>query len=187
MTTQERMSNATPLDDVSPYPGAGADTRHGGLRLMRGSMAGELPTIFFVGPPRTATTWLHSIFKDRMSLPRLKETYFFDKLYSRGFDWYLSHSDAAAGHAVRAEMAPSYFFSEDARRRIAEAAGAARIVVTLRDPVARLYSLYKMRYSNGVFRWSFEQACVRDAELAPPAATRLTWPHGASVSAPETS
>ncbi|HEY2104946.1 MAG TPA: sulfotransferase [Candidatus Binataceae bacterium] len=127
--------------------------------------AGQLPSIFFVGPPRTATTWLHSVFKDRMNLPRLKETYFFDKLYAKGFHWYLSHFDAASAHRTKAEMAPSYFYSGDARHRIAAAAGAVKIVVTLRDPVARLYSLYKMRYSNAVFSWSFEEACERDSEL----------------------
>jgi hypothetical protein len=124
----------------------------------------DLPKLFFVGPPRTATTWLHSVLKDRMSLPRLKETYFFDKFHARGFAWYLSHFDRDNGR-IRAEIAPSYFFSEEARQRIQTAAGQVKIVVTLRDPVARLYSLYKMRYSNVAFGWSFEQACERDHEL----------------------
>jgi hypothetical protein len=38
--------------------------------------ANDLPALFFVGPPRTATTWLHSVLKDRMSLPRLRKPTF---------------------------------------------------------------------------------------------------------------
>jgi hypothetical protein len=127
--------------------------------------ARDLPALFFVGPPRTATTWLHAVLQGRLSLPRLKETYFFDKLYSRGFNWYLAHFPAHEERLTRAEIAPSYFFSADARTRIHAAAGRVRIVVTLRDPVLRLHSLYKMRYANAAFRWTFEEACECDEEL----------------------
>lgn len=126
----------------------------------------ELPGIFFVGPPRTATTWLHSVLKDRMNLPRTKETAFYDQRYAWGFDWYLAHFDRSAGYLPKAEIAPTYFFSNLARRRILGTAGQVKIVVTLRDPADRLYSLYRLRYSNADFGWRLEEACERDQEFS---------------------
>jgi hypothetical protein len=125
-----------------------------------------LPAIFFVGPPRTATTWLHSVLKDRMNLPNTKETVFYDQRYDRGFGWYLEHFDARAVDLPKAEIAPTYFFSNLARRRILASAGRVKIVVTLRDPVQRLYSLYRLRYSNADFLWNLEEACEHDEEFA---------------------
>jgi hypothetical protein len=156
MPSANRNTNVEPVDYQAVWPAPSAASA---LR------PAHLPALFFVGPPRTATTWLHSVLKDRMSLPRLKETYFFDKLYWRGFNWYLAHFSESESGRIRAEIGPSYFFSAPARERIHAAAGDVRIVVTLRDPIERLHSLYKMRYANAAFRWSFEEACQRDAEL----------------------
>jgi hypothetical protein len=127
---------------------------------------GKLPGVFFVGPPRTATTWLHSVLKDRMNLPYTKETVFYDQRYARGFGWYLAHFDRCADHLPKAEIAPTYFFSNLARRRILASAGRVKIVVTLRDPAHRLYSLYRLRYSNADFGWSLDEACDHDEEFS---------------------
>lgn len=156
------MSSANPAPNVAP--GSFRRAIHSMRTAAPELRANDLPALFFVGPPRTATTWLHSVLKDRMSLPRLKETYFFDKQYWGGFDWYLAHFSVHEAALTRAEVAPSYFFSADARARIRAAAAGARIVITLRDPVKRLHSLYKMRYANAAFRWNFEEACFRDPE-----------------------
>jgi hypothetical protein len=164
----ESSGNRASRNASPPHAWAGAEAPRREAELhgpkAQPAPAGELPALFCVGPPRTATTWLHAVLRERLSLPRLKETYFFDKFHSRGLAWYLSHFERLDGR-MRGEIAPSYFFSEDARQRIRAAAGRARIVVTLRDPVQRLYSLYKMRYSNGAFPWSFAEACERDGEL----------------------
>jgi hypothetical protein len=156
------MASGTSIDLPKPSTNGEAAQRVG----IGGPRSGELPRIFFVGPPRTATTWLHSVLQDRMNLPRTKETVFYDRRYGLGFGWYLAHFDHRADHLPKAEIAPTYFFSNLARRRILASAGRVKIVVTLRDPADRLYSLYRLRYSNGDFGWSLEDACEHDEEFS---------------------
>lgn len=133
---------------------------------MRLPLGTGLPNIIAIGPPRTATTWMHRVLKDRINLPAsVKETRFFDLRYGNGLSWYQAHfRDARAGRPT-AEIAPTYFYSADARFRIAERLPGVRIVVTLREPVERLFSLYKLRRASGKVTDAFELAIETDDEL----------------------
>ncbi|WP_370304794.1 sulfotransferase family protein [Sinimarinibacterium flocculans] len=113
----------------------------------------RLPTVFFVGPERTGTTWIHQYlgWRGDVRLPTAtKETFFFDRFFHRGVEWYLSHFKADAGQPLVAEVAPTYFHSERAAARIAETAPGALVVCTLRDPVKRSYSAYQHMVAYGV-------------------------------------
>jgi sulfotransferase family protein len=126
----------------------------------------SLPDFFAVGPPRTATTWLHRVLQDRVNLPRtVKETRFFDLRYYKGLDWYQRHFAPAAEGLPFGEIAPTYFYSHAARQRIASLIPHARIICSLRDPVTRLYSLYKLKRAEGTLSCSFEDALERDFEM----------------------
>ena len=108
----------------------------------------RLPTFIHVGPPRTGTTWLHEAMKGHIGLPMKKETRFFDVHYDRGIEWYSSlfgdyPSDAPAG-----EMGPNYFSNAIARERIKRHISECKIIVTFREPAARLYSLYRLLRSS---------------------------------------
>ncbi|HUY38337.1 MAG TPA: sulfotransferase [Candidatus Binataceae bacterium] len=115
----------------------------------------RLPDFIAVGPPRTATTWLYRALKGHIGLPRdLKETDFFSNNYGRGIEWYAElFGDCAAGVPI-GELSPNYFADADAPERIARHLGRCRIVVTLRDPVARAYSFYRLLRHNGWTRGS---------------------------------
>ena len=63
------------------------------------------------------------------------------------------------------EVAPTYFASAEARRRIAATIPSARIVFIFRNPVQRAVSLYRLKRAYGMTRWSFEEALDRDPEL----------------------
>ena len=63
------------------------------------------------------------------------------------------------------EIAPTYFASRAARERIATVAPRAKIVCIFRNPVERVLSLYRLKCAYGRFRWSFEEALLRDPEL----------------------
>lgn len=126
----------------------------------------RLPEIIAVGPPRTATTWIHRVFKGRVNLPEsVKETRFFDLRYTNGLRWYASHFREAEPDRPTAEIAPTYFYSPDARLRIAEKLPDARVVITLREPVERLYSLYRLKRASGKIAESFEEALNTDVEM----------------------
>lgn len=125
----------------------------------------RLPKFIVVGPPRTGTSWLYKVLGPFAQLPApTKETRFFDLHYSRGFDWYFAHFPAN-GIGPVGEVAPTYFASEEARKRIAEAIPDVKLIFMFRDPVQRVVSLYRMKRAYGMIPWSFEDALEKDTEL----------------------
>ena len=124
-----------------------------------------LPSFFVIGPPRTGTTWLHSVLSRRTVLPAIKETRFFDQQFDRGIGWYRRCFRTANNGQRIGEIAPTYFCSAVARERIARAVPRARIVCTFRNPIERLISLYRVKRAYGWIRWTLEEAVSRDPEL----------------------
>ena len=85
-----------------------------GLNAYNGS---GLPSFFVIGPPRTRTTWLYEILKDRTLLPApTKETRFFDKHFHRGIDWYRAHYAHVPTDRHVGEIAPTYFCFDRSER-----------------------------------------------------------------------
>ncbi|MCC7418391.1 MAG: sulfotransferase [Acidobacteria bacterium] len=124
---------------------------------------GRLPSFIAVGPQRTATTWLHLRLADHANLPEgVNEPLFFDDHYDKGIDWYLAHFAHADPGRPTGEIAPTYFHSREACARIGQWMPHCRIVCSLRDPVARLYSLYRMMSGYGMTSVSFEETLERE-------------------------
>lgn len=104
-----------------------------------------------VGPQRTASSWLH---KHLVSHPGLafpehvKETMFFDERFDKGMDWYWAHFGEAADNALLGEIAPTYFDSDEAMERLGRYAGL-RVIVLVRNPIERTYSLFRHHRSKG--------------------------------------
>src|SRR5882762_7900481 len=74
----------------------------------------SLPSFFVIGPPRTGTTWLYEVLRDRALLPApTKETRFFDTHFHRGIDWYRSHFPTLPANRRIGEIAPTYFASHE--------------------------------------------------------------------------
>lgn len=112
----------------------------------------RLPDFIVVGPPRTATTWLHHAMFGHVNLPfGIKETDFFATKYDLGLYWYGAHFARGRDERKTAEMAPTYFDNPEATERIYRDLPGCRIVCTLRDPVARIYSHYRIIRREG---WS---------------------------------
>jgi hypothetical protein len=125
----------------------------------------HLPSFFVIGPPRTGTSWLHSVLSQRAWLSNpTKETRFFDRHFDRGLEWYGSHYRKAAGRPI-GEIAPTYFASSAARERIAHLIPHARVVCTFRNPVDRVLSLYRLKRAYGLIPWNFQDALALDPEL----------------------
>jgi Sulfotransferase domain len=128
--------------------------------------SGSLPTFFVIGPPRTGTSWLHEVLRERVQLPAtLKETRFFDIHFGRGWNWYRAHYPAVSMHRVTGEIAPTYFASAQARERIVGTLGAVKVACIFREPVERIESLYRVKCAYGMTNCSFEEALLRDPEL----------------------
>jgi len=118
----------------------------------------RLPDFIGVGPAHAGTTWLYWVLKSRVGFPAgKKETHFFDYHYERGIEWYEAQFRNCEPAQLVGEICP-YFPSPLAPTRIAHHMPECRIVCTLRDPIARIYSAYKFAFYNGLTRDSFEQA-----------------------------
>ena len=105
-----------------------------------------------VGPFKTGTSWIYEYLTNyqKVALPtKVKETFFFDKKFDRGLDWYYSHFSTIEADKKVGEIAPSYFHSKLAPERIYELNPQCKILVTLREPVSRLVSFYSHLKQRG--------------------------------------
>ena len=75
------------------------------------------------------------------------------------------HYPRANGAGRAGEIAPTYFASPEARQRIREVAPGAKIVCIFRNPIERLFSLYRLKRAYGMIPWGFEEALLRDHEF----------------------
>ena len=128
-----------------------------------------MPSFVHVGPPRTGTTWLHEVMLGHVGLPSEKETRFFDVRYDRGAQWYCGLFGEYSPDVPGGEMGPTYFSNAISRERIKHDIPDCKIIVTFREPAARLYSLYRLLRSerrpvNDTFDgyWRFQINCGAD-------------------------
>lgn len=120
----------------------------------------RLPDFIGVGPPRTATTWLHEVLAGHVGLPEhVKETDFFVWHYDKGLAWYAMHFHNCPPDRPIGEFSPNYFTGPQTAERIAKDIPGCRIICTFRDPVDRLYSHYRKMREGEYFSGSFEE-CI---------------------------
>jgi hypothetical protein len=141
-------------------------TSRAAKQLAGGSDRFRLPDFIAVGPPRTATTWLHEVLKGHVGLPSgIKETDFFSKHYNRGIEWYAEYfRDCPPGMKI-GELCATYFSSPQAPQRIAKHLPRCHIICTFRDPVDRAYSFYRLLRRHAWTRVSFEEAVHKHREI----------------------
>lgn len=128
------------------------------------------PDFFLLGVPKAGTTALHAALTQHpdLYLSPVKEPKYYlcgdapppayrgpgDAHSQQEWVWrrddYLALFDGAPEGALRGESTPFYLYHRDARRRIAEDAPAARLVVVLRDPVDRAYSNWMHLWMDGL-------------------------------------
>jgi len=127
--------------------------------------------VFVVGAQRCGTTWLYRVLdahpEIEMARPVRPEPKFFldDERYVLGLEHYdRTFFGAKPGATVRGEKSTSYLESEVAARRIAQAYPEARILVLVRDPVARAVSHWRFSVESGVETLSLEDALAREDE-----------------------
>jgi hypothetical protein len=124
------------------------------------------PRFLIIGQTKAGTT---SLFKylashPRMAPPLFKETHFFSMHYELGWQWYQSlfptlppQTDWFTGEAT-----PTYLMHSLTPRRVASDLPAVRLIVILRDPVARAYSDYAMHRRIEGQDLPFEELVERD-------------------------
>src|SRR4051812_9293771 len=128
---------------------------------------GVLPTFVVVGAMRSGTT---ALVRYLGAHPRVyvgrKEVHFFDRHFDKGIDWYKSQFDAPSGVLAVGEGTPRYMFDPVAVQRMARVLPDAKLVVTIREPVARAYSHYLKNVARGVEKLAFDAAVAAESDDA---------------------
>lgn len=121
----------------------------------------EGPDFFVVGAPKTATTSLHHYLSQHPDLfvPSIKEPHYFswpevaDTYYRTTFvttePAYRALYEPCPAESVSGDFSTSYLFSQTAAARIHAHRPDARIIISLRDPVERAVSHYRMDLRDG--------------------------------------
>ena len=126
----------------------------------------RLPDFIGVGPPRTATTWLHEVLSGHVGLPEgVKETDFFLWHYDKGLEWYATHFRNCPPDRPLGEFSPNYFIGSQTRERIAKDIPGCKIICTLRDPTERTYSHYRKMREGEYFSGSFDECLEKRADV----------------------
>lgn len=159
-----------------------------------------LPGFLIVGAERCGTSSMYELLRRHPAvfsaiLPR-KEVHYFDYSYQHPLSWYQCHFPirARAAAAARAtgvtpmafEASPSYLCHPLAPGRIHRHLPDVKLIVMLRDPVARAYSSHVMRVGWGVETEPFERALELEETrlagetermIADPAYVGYNWRH----------
>lgn len=101
-----------------------------------------------IGVGKSGTTSLYNYMRLHPKIiPSLqKEIHFFNLKFDLGLDWYLSHFAALPpdGSFLTGEATPWYLGSQGAETRVFSSFPKAKLIVVLRDPIARAISHYHM-------------------------------------------
>lgn len=126
------------------------------------------PNFLFVGPDKSGSSWLYKALRahHQVYLPDVKELFYFDRFYDRGWRWYKSFfEDAGYDYRVIGEISHDYLFSPLACERIAQDLPSVKLMVCLRDPVERAFSAYLYMIKQGRVNCDFETALEEVEEL----------------------
>lgn len=144
-----------------------------------------LPSALIIGTQRGGTSSLYAYLArhpDAAASLR-KEVGYFTMAYGSGTDWYRAHFPSAALNKIRQscglpallafEASPDYLFDPRAAARAAALLPEAKIVVLLRDPVARAWSHWSHNRRLGREHLSFPEALAAEPERVGQHFTRL--------------
>lgn len=105
-------------------------------------MTRQKATVIGIGAQKCASTWLYGVLAQcaDVHLSDEKEVDFFSYYFDRGYEWYEKKLTSSEQFRHRGEISPSYFVHPAAAKRASAYNPDLKILVTLRDPVARAYS-----------------------------------------------
>jgi hypothetical protein len=120
---------------------------------------------FVVGSQRCGTTWIDKVLRSTglVSLPKNKQTYYYDRNHHHGRDWYTQQFTDCDSHILRGEIATGYCLSTAIERLYSDYPDA-KIILVAREPVDRAYSNFSKRRDDYVAN-SFGEALEQDDDL----------------------
>jgi hypothetical protein len=129
----------------------------------------DRPFSLSIGPQRSATSWLDRYLRSRgdICLPRgVKEVFYFDRNFKRGFIFYKRHYKTAQNHRMIMEISTTSFDHPEAPARVFKTFGdQITLICPLRNPVDRSYSLYLHYLRYGFVKGSLQDACAQKPQI----------------------
>ena len=117
-------------------------------RTVRVLLPGHRPDFIIIGGQKCGTSSLHYYLSQHPSLlaswPR-KETHYFNRRihYGQSLRWYEAHFKSLPGRErLRFETTPAYLYQPDTERQLHHHYPDLKLIVVLRNPVARAYSAW---------------------------------------------
>ena len=139
------------------------------------------PNLFIAGAPRCGTSSLHSYLQGMpgIFMSRIKEPNYFSRTVIgdrhpmvkpiRNRERYLRLFDDAGDAKIIGEATPFYLEDPDAPGLIHDAVPEAKFIISLRDPVERLYSHFLMMRNNrpamGTFMQKIQRGLAHQGDL----------------------
>jgi hypothetical protein len=126
----------------------------------------SIVTFLMVGCQRCGTTWTDAALRShpQIYLPPRKQSYFFDRYYAKGIDWYMERFVGVEPEQIAVgEVATGYCLPE-ASALMAKQFPNVKLIMVMRNPVERAYSNFQSRQTESGWT-SFEQAIETDPEL----------------------
>jgi len=111
-----------------------------------------LPNFLIIGAQKAGTTWLAKCLSEHpdVFIPEIKEIYYFDRYYDKGLAWYEAYFEPWSGEKAVGEGTVGYIRSTTSPGRIHDTLGSeVKLIASLRHPVERAYSAYRMHLSRG--------------------------------------
>lgn len=135
-----------------------------------------LPDLVILGAAKSGTTTLHAylVQSPHISWALRKETFFFTRTYHWGLSWYRAFFElqsvrrraerAGRGPLLCGEGTPDYLLHPHAPKRLKATIPNAKLIVILRNPVDRAYSLYKHQVQRVNEPLTFAEAVDAEAD-----------------------
>jgi len=134
------------------------------------SGARATPSFYLIGMSASGTSsfFMNLVKHPKVYSPVKKETRFFNHNFEKGFDWYkanfplrfLMKSNQITGEGTAAYM--DYSFVPE---RIRNFTPNAKMIVLMRNPIERAFSIYHKRVDKGLEKLSFEDAINSEFEI----------------------
>ena len=120
------------------------------------------PDFIIIGAAKCGTTSLYRYLNSHPQVlpPHKKELDFFRSNFNKGVDWYLAQFPAITDRSefVTGEATTIYFEMEMVPKRIFQLFPQAKLILLLRDPVARAVSWHYHKVNTGLEKRSLEEA-----------------------------
>ena len=132
-----------------------------------------VPDFLIIGAQKAGTTSLNRYLSKHPGVQRSfrKEVHYFDLNHEKGMSWYRAFFPMRGGGSGESgavkmcgESSPYYLFHPRVPERVKSALPEVKLIVVLRDPVARAYSHYQHSKQKGYETETFEAALSLEEE-----------------------